>query len=112
MIQLLTIIGVRPQIIKAAALSRAVRDRFGDVVQEKIATKHGKDVHRHQGNCKERGGYLFEQRYVLCLAKCVGIESGAIVWRKQNPDGNNQNSAKSLCQEKDEDGLDCREILM
>ncbi len=36
MIQLLTIIGARPQIIKAAALSRAVRDRFGDVVQEKI----------------------------------------------------------------------------
>lgn len=36
MIKILMIIGARPQIIKAAALSRAVRDRFVDAVQEKI----------------------------------------------------------------------------
>lgn len=36
MIKLLTVIGARPQIIKAAALSRAVRSFFPDRVEEKI----------------------------------------------------------------------------
>ena len=36
MIRLLTIIGARPQIIKAAAISRAVRDRFADQIEERI----------------------------------------------------------------------------
>lgn len=34
--QILTIIGARPQIIKAAALSRAIRTRFADQLTEKI----------------------------------------------------------------------------
>ncbi len=34
--RILTIIGARPQIIKAAALSRAIRNRFADRVEEKI----------------------------------------------------------------------------
>lgn len=36
MIKILTVIGARPQIIKAAAISRAVRERFANVVEEKI----------------------------------------------------------------------------
>lgn len=36
MIKILTVIGARPQIIKAAAISRAVRDSFADEVTEKI----------------------------------------------------------------------------
>ena len=36
MIRLLTIIGARPQIIKAAAISRAVREKFADQVEEHI----------------------------------------------------------------------------
>jgi len=36
MIKLLTIIGARPQIIKAAALSRAIRSHFSDKIQEII----------------------------------------------------------------------------
>lgn len=36
MIQLLTIIGARPQIIKAAALSRTIREQYSDKVCEKI----------------------------------------------------------------------------
>ena len=36
MIKLLTIIGARPQIIKAAALSRTIRNCFADRVEEKI----------------------------------------------------------------------------
>ena len=36
MIKILTVIGARPQIIKAAAISRVVRERFADEVTEKI----------------------------------------------------------------------------
>ena len=36
MIKILTIIGARPQIIKAAALSRAIRNAFSDQIQEVI----------------------------------------------------------------------------
>ena len=36
MIKLLTVIGARPQIIKAAAISRAVREKFAGQVEEKI----------------------------------------------------------------------------
>ncbi len=36
MIKLLTVIGARPQIIKAAALSRAIKNKFSDKIQEVI----------------------------------------------------------------------------
>ncbi len=36
MIKIITIIGARPQIIKAAALSRVIRNNFADKIQEKI----------------------------------------------------------------------------
>ena len=36
MIKILTVIGARPQFIKAAALSRAIRNKFFDKIQEVI----------------------------------------------------------------------------
>lgn len=36
MIKLLTVIGARPQIIKAAAISRAIKNKFAGTIQEKI----------------------------------------------------------------------------
>ena len=36
MIKILTIVGARPQIIKAAALSRAIKNKFADKIKEKI----------------------------------------------------------------------------
>lgn len=36
MIKILTVIGARPQIIKAAAISRAVREHFSDKIKERI----------------------------------------------------------------------------
>ena len=36
MIKILTIIGARPQFIKAAALSRAIRNKFSDDIKEVI----------------------------------------------------------------------------
>ena len=36
MIKILTVIGARPQIIKAAALSRAIKNSFSDKIEEKI----------------------------------------------------------------------------
>ena len=37
MLKILTIIGARPQIIKAAALSRAIKNKYADKIQEVIA---------------------------------------------------------------------------
>ena len=34
--KILTVIGARPQIIKAAALSRAIRNNYSDRIEEKI----------------------------------------------------------------------------
>ena len=34
--KILTVIGARPQIIKAAALSRAIRNNYSDRIKEKI----------------------------------------------------------------------------
>lgn len=36
MIKLITVIGARPQIIKAAAISRSIKNHFSEVIQEKI----------------------------------------------------------------------------
>lgn len=36
MIKLLTVIGARPQIIKTAAISRAIKEGFSDIIEEKI----------------------------------------------------------------------------
>ena len=36
MIKILTVIGARPQIIKAAAISRAVKEHFADMIEERI----------------------------------------------------------------------------
>ena len=36
MIKLLTVIGARPQLIKAAAISRAIKNKFEGIIQEKI----------------------------------------------------------------------------
>ena len=36
MIKILTVIGARPQIIKAAAISRAIREHFADKIEERI----------------------------------------------------------------------------
>lgn len=49
MIKLLTIIGARPQIIKAAAISRAVKNHFAGQIEEKILhTGQHYDVHMSQ----------------------------------------------------------------
>ena len=36
MIKIVTVIGARPQIIKAAALSRAIKNKFSDKIKEVI----------------------------------------------------------------------------
>ena len=36
MIRLLTVVGARPQFIKSAAISRAIREEFSDQVEEQI----------------------------------------------------------------------------
>ena len=36
MIRILTVVGARPQFIKSAAISRAIREEFSDRVEEQI----------------------------------------------------------------------------
>ena len=54
MIKALTVIGARPQFIKAAAISRAVRESFASEIQEII-------VHTGQHYDKEMSEVFFEQ---------------------------------------------------
>ncbi len=54
MIKLLTIVGARPQIIKAAALSRAIRNKFADRIREVI-------VHTGQHYDDNLSGVFFEE---------------------------------------------------
>ncbi len=54
MIKLLTIVGARPQIIKAAALSRAVKNKFSDKIDEVI-------VHTGQHYDKDMSKIFFDQ---------------------------------------------------
>ncbi|WP_020601247.1 non-hydrolyzing UDP-N-acetylglucosamine 2-epimerase [Spirosoma panaciterrae] len=54
MIKLLTIIGARPQIIKASAISRAIRDQYKDRIQEVI-------VHTGQHYDRQMSEVFFEE---------------------------------------------------
>ncbi|GAB4137664.1 MAG: UDP-N-acetylglucosamine 2-epimerase (non-hydrolyzing) [Bacteroidia bacterium] len=54
MLNILTIIGARPQIIKAAALSRAVRSQFSDSIRESI-------LHTGQHYDENMSGVFFEE---------------------------------------------------
>lgn len=57
MIKLLTIIGARPQIIKASAISRAIRTHFADSVVDKI-------LHTGQHYDTNMSQVFFEERYL------------------------------------------------
>lgn len=54
MIKILTVIGARPQIIKAAALSRAIKTNFSDKIKEII-------VHTGQHYDENMSGVFFEE---------------------------------------------------
>ena len=54
MIKLINLIGARPQIIKAAAVSRVIRDSYSEVIEDVI-------VHTGQHYDKNMSGHFFEQ---------------------------------------------------
>ncbi len=54
MIKLINLIGARPQIIKAAAISRAIKNSFSDTIQDIV-------VHTGQHYDKNMSGHFFEQ---------------------------------------------------
>ncbi len=70
MIKLLTIIGARPQIIKAAALSRAVREHFADKVTEKI-------LHTGQHYDENMSAVFFEELNIPQPDYNLNVGSGA-----------------------------------
>lgn len=60
MIKILTIIGARPQIIKAAAISREIALHFADRIEEKI-------LHTGQHYDSNMSDVFFEELGIPCL---------------------------------------------
>lgn len=69
MIKLLSIIGARPQIIKAAAISRAIRTTFSDQMREVI-------VHTGQHYDANMSSLFFEELQIARPAYNLGVGSG------------------------------------
>ncbi len=69
MIRLLTVIGARPQIIKAAAISRAVKSRFAGQVEEKI-------LHTGQHYDENMSAVFFEELGIPKPDYHLGVGSG------------------------------------
>lgn len=74
MIKILTIIGARPQIIKAAALSRAIRTHFPNQIEECL-------VHTGQHYDTLMSDVFFQEMDIPCPAYNLGIGSGAHAWQ-------------------------------
>jgi UDP-GlcNAc3NAcA epimerase len=70
MIKVVTIIGARPQIIKAAALSRAVKTKFGAEIQEVI-------VHTGQHYDENMSGVFFDELQIPQPAYNLNVGSGS-----------------------------------
>ena len=70
MITLLTVIGARPQIIKAAAISRAVKNRFSGIVCEKI-------LHTGQHYDENMSQVFFQELGIPAPDFNLGVGSGS-----------------------------------
>ena len=70
MIRLLTVIGARPQIIKAAAVSRAIREHFGDSVTDCI-------LHTGQHYDENMSAQLFTELNIPQPTYNLGVGSGS-----------------------------------
>jgi UDP-GlcNAc3NAcA epimerase len=70
MLKILTIIGARPQIIKAAALSRAIRESFGDRIQELL-------LHTGQHYDQNMSEVFFEQLQIPRPDYNLNVGSGS-----------------------------------
>lgn len=69
MIRLLTVIGARPQIIKAAAISRSVKNHFSDYVEEKI-------LHTGQHYDANMSQVFFDELHIPMPDYNLGVGSG------------------------------------
>ena len=69
MIKIITIIGARPQIIKASAISRAIKNEFDSIFQEII-------VHTGQHYDANMSEIFFDElqipKPIICLIYCKG----------------------------------------
>src|SRR5688500_7432764 len=70
MIKMLTVIGARPQIIKAAAISRAIRNHFSKQIKEII-------VHTGQHYDQNMSRIFFEELEVPAEDYNLGVGSGS-----------------------------------
>lgn len=69
MIKILTVIGARPQIIKAAAISRAIREKFSGQVEEKI-------LHTGQHYDQNMSAVFFDELGIPLPDYNLGVGSG------------------------------------
>lgn len=70
MIKILTVIGARPQIIKAAAISRAVREHFSDKIEERI-------LHTGQHYDTNMSQVFFDELCIPAPDYNLGVGSGS-----------------------------------
>lgn len=70
MIKILTVIGARPQIIKAAAISRAVKNHFADQIEEKI-------LHTGQHYDNNMSQVFFDELGIPAPDYNLGVGSGS-----------------------------------
>lgn len=70
MLKILTVIGARPQIIKASAISRAIRTHFGEEIQEVL-------VHTGQHYDQQMSKVFFEELQIPKPDYNLGIGSGS-----------------------------------
>ncbi len=70
MIKIVTIIGARPQIIKAAALSRAIKNKYSDKIQEVI-------VHTGQHYDKNMSQVFFDELQIPQPSHNLNVGSGS-----------------------------------
>lgn len=70
MIRILTIIGARPQIIKAASISRIIRDKFSDQIEEHI-------LHTGQHYDSNMSEVFFRELGIPCPAYNLHVGSGS-----------------------------------
>lgn len=75
-------------------------------MEQEVATHYCKDVYNHQDEGEGGGWHHLEQRQTLHFATHICLNGGTELWRSQHENAEEQDCAKSLCQQEDEQGQD------
>lgn len=75
-------------------------------MKQEVTTHYSKDVYDHQDEGEGGGWHHLKQRQTLRFATHIGMNGGTELWRSQHENAKEQDCAKSLCQQEDEQGQD------